>query len=215
MRTRHLTISFLGFALLAVAFFAWRARAVAAPRAEDPRSADVADLRAQLAELQARVASTESPRAAMAAREDDEPPAATASAPPASPPKETPPPRLTREQATTRFEAYFAGLDDLRGRGEDRALTSAFAGALAEPSPTFRALERGKVDLVTCGNGLCRVELTFPDAAEIGLARTELLMKIGPLSGGASMFVDADRPHVTAYFAQRGSSLPPFPTAAD
>jgi hypothetical protein len=120
--------------------------------------------------------------------------------------------RTPREQ-TTMFESYFASLDQVRREAADPALTARYVRALRAVNPAFSALKEAHLDGVTCGNGLCRVDLTFPSSAQVTQGKTELMFQIGPLSSSASVYSDLKRPHIAGYFAAPGHRLPPFPDA--
>ena len=75
----------------------------------------------------------------------------------------------------------------------------------------FKSLHGAKVDSVSCGNGLCRLELTFASSADLATGKGELLFQIGPLAGATTMYADPGRNQLFAYFSARGTELPPFP----
>jgi hypothetical protein len=122
-------------------------------------------------------------------------------------------PVRTPQKQTALFESYFASLDQLRREAEDPALTARYVRSLQAVDPAFSALKQAHLDGVTCGSGLCRVDLTFPSSAQVDQGKTELMFQVGPLSSSASVYSDLKRPHVAGYFAAPGHRLPPFPGA--
>jgi len=119
--------------------------------------------------------------------------------------------RTAAEQAEI-FRGYFASLDQLRGSTDDSALTGHMSEVLTSIRPEFASLRQGHLDLLRCGNGVCRIEMSFASAAEVSQAKTELLLQVGPQGGASTMYVDPARPHLFMYLAQPGIALPPFPT---
>jgi hypothetical protein len=174
------------------------------------RAAENNDLEIKMARLQGKLAALES-RVSTPAPTQEDPNAAPAAAPAPAPAPNPPPRRRTREEQTAIFEGYFDRLDSLRGTRDDGALTKQFAASLAAVNPEHKSLHGAKVDSVACGNGLCRVELTFASTNDLDMGKLELQFQIGPLSGATTMYADPERPHLFAYFAAPGTELPPFP----
>jgi hypothetical protein len=203
-----------GVAFAALASFAWREHHRRVESTEgQARASDVASLELEIARLKGKVAAVEARSATAAALP---PPTPSATAPTAAPaPPAVPPRHPTHEEQVARFESYFATLDGVRGAREDEGLTKRFADTLKTVTPGFTTLQGSTVDLVSCGNGLCRVELTFPNMQELALGRNELLMQLRSVAEASTMYADIDKPHLAAYFAAAGTTLPPFPTAND
>ena len=121
------------------------------------------------------------------------------------------PPRPTQAEQIGRFERYFATLDSQRGASVDEQATGRFRDALTGPMPGLEAIKKEDVSLVTCGNGLCKIELTFSNEQAARAARSELPIRIGPMGSSASMYMDPDKHRVVAYFATPGTQMPQFP----
>jgi hypothetical protein len=180
---------------------------VAAERADD--------LQRQVDALRARIGSVEAVNGAAFAKAVS----ATSSAPVAEEREpnnvqhraEILPPQPTQAQMLASFNSFFDELDNLRGSGSDVAMTEKFLTVLskgewrdgAKSSPIARA--------VSCGNGFCRVSLTFEDVAEAGAARMRLVLSLGPLSTEQSVFLDPEKRRVEGYFATGDKAFPPFP----
>jgi hypothetical protein len=179
--------------------------------AEAASRESVEELRGRLAMLTARLDAAErrtaAPPAAVVADDHVEAPRAPAKGRPAAPPFAT---HQTPEQERRRFDDYFASIDAVRGGATDGALVDQMTRALRAETPDAPDLRTAHFDLVDCGNGLCRVELTFADSEAAGRARTQLTAQAAAVAPQASVFA-SDR-HVSAYFATPGASLPPFPS---
>lgn len=218
---RHMIWLVLGVAGAVVLLVAYRHEANA--RAEQERQAQEIDrLEKKMSRLQGQVAvvgtaavlGARPPRSDEVAR-DVAPPMPAAVPAPVAPPsgdQEPAPPRLhtAAEQAEV-FKGYFASIDQLRGAADDPALTGRLSEALRSVKPEFASLQKGHLDLLRCGNGICRIEMSFPSEAEMSHAKTELLFQIGPLAGPSTMYADPGGSRLFAYFAAPGAKLPPFP----
>jgi hypothetical protein len=117
----------------------------------------------------------------------------------------------TNAEAVKTFKGYFEQLDALRGTGDDVDLTAKFTTALssdewkdgAPGSPVKRA--------VSCGNGYCRVVLTFTNAKDGADARVRLMLAVHDLASRTSIFFDPETLQVEGYFATDDKTFPPFP----
>jgi hypothetical protein len=121
-----------------------------------------------------------------------------------------PPP--TVEQQMTRFYQHFTRLDGLRGPRSDGQLEREFRKLLTSPEAArLPALSQAKIDRVDCGNEFCRLQVSFQDHAAARLGQSELQIQVGPLSRGATIYVEPNGSRVHAYFATGKATLPPFP----
>jgi len=130
------------------------------------------------------------------------------------PPDDQPPvpPRLhTAAEQSEVFKNYFATIDQVRGAADDRVLTGRMAEALRSVKPEFGSLQKGHLEVLRCGNSVCRIEMTFPSEAELSQAKAELLFQLGPLAGPGTMYANPGESRLFAYFAAPGAKLPPFP----
>jgi len=123
-----------------------------------------------------------------------------------------PGPEVSFEEQAARFRKYFKILDAARGPVDDATLTSTFTKQLGELRPEFTALKAATIAPAHCGNGLCRVDVSFSDASLCDRIRTELMFHIGPTAAQSTVQIHEPRTAFSAYFAMRGTRLPPFPT---
>lgn len=214
---RKLVWAVVGLAGLAVSVAAYRHETNA--REEREKLAQEVDrLEKKMSHLQGQVAVVGS--AAVLGAQRSRPAEAPSPAAPVAPAPATPPPEqqapepphlhTAAEQSET-FKNYFAAIDQVRGVAEDRTLTGRLSDALHSVRPEFMSLQKGHVEVLRCGNGVCRIEMTFPSDAELSQAKTELLFQLGPLAGPATMYSNPGESRLFAYFAAPGGKLPPFP----
>jgi hypothetical protein len=139
---------------------------------------------------------------------------AVASAAPPPEPSTAPPlaaPTSTPEQQAETFRDYFAQLDALRGAPNDTATASKVDDAvmhydwkLVSGSPPSRHSTQ-------CGNGYCRVTLSFDTLPDAETARAGLAMAAGPVLGRMSVYVNPKTLQVEGYFAEIDKPFPAFP----
>jgi hypothetical protein len=180
---------------------------------------EVAALRDQVAELQGHVRYAETlgaaalERQASASRPADSASAKAVAPVPEAPAPSSEPPRNppTPKQAVARFRSYFDELDALRGPGNDMSL-SRKVGDAVDAFDWKLTNGAGPTDKsVTCGNGYCRVKLSFNELQDAENGRTGLSMAAGPVLGRMSIFLDPETKQVEGYFGEKDAYFPPFP----
>jgi hypothetical protein len=131
----------------------------------------------------------------------------------AEPPR---PPRPTRAQQTARFERHFAELDAMRGTAPDVDMERKMRTLLTDSSAQkLTVLTKATVDRVSCGNQLCRVDMSFKDAGSVRLGQTEMQIQLASLNHGATIYADDDTGQLHAYFNTGNAEFPAFPSLAD
>ena len=115
------------------------------------------------------------------------------------------------EQQVENFKSYFDQLDALRGPATDTALAAKVDDAVATYDWKLVSGVAPTTHAVQCGNGYCRVSLTFKELQEAETARTGLSMAAGPILGRMSVYLDPKTLKVEGYFAQVDKPFPPFP----
>jgi hypothetical protein len=204
----------------------WSSHAPASKRLSSADKNELEDLRARLSHLQNRVNSNEQAVGTLAlarAAAQGTAPSAAASADNAAdgaapgegtePPR---PPRPTREQQIARFERHFSELDAMRGAAPDVDSERKMRTLLTDPSSQkLTVLPKATIDRVSCGNQLCRVDMSFKDVSNVRLGQTELQIQLASMNHGATIYVDDDTGQLHAYFNTGTAEFPPFPALAD
>ena len=180
---------------------------------------ELAELRAELSRLQSRVANDEQAMGTLAwanARGLSAAPSAAASVTDgsSSPPGDVVrPPRPTRAQQIARFERHFSELDAQRGTASDVDMEHKIRGLLTDSSAQkLSALSKATIERISCGNQLCRIDMSFDGTVSARMGQTELRIQLAPLNHGATVYVDDDSGKLYAYFNTGSAVFPPFPS---
>jgi hypothetical protein len=179
---------------------------------------DVGELRQEVEALRGRVGSAEALGAVALGRATAPAPAPTAeepAAPAANPAPQPIPAPPTPAQELANFRTYYGQIDALRGPPTDTVMAAKVESTIAAfdwkkltdtAGPTTKN--------VACGNGYCRVSLTFSDLADAEAGRMGLTMAAGPMLGRFSAFLDPDTLKVEGYFTSEDKPFPAFPDPA-
>jgi len=124
------------------------------------------------------------------------------------------PTRATQEQQVKTFRSYFEELDALRGPGTDTAMAAKVETSIASFDWKLTDSSAPTSTSVTCGNGYCRIALTFKEQHDAEAGRMGLSMAAGPILGRMSVFLDPATLQVEGYFANADAEFPPFPSMA-
>ena len=126
------------------------------------------------------------------------------------------PPRPTREQQTARFERHFSELDAMRGTAPDVDMERKMRGLLTDSAAqTLTVLPKATIERVSCGNQLCRVDMSFKEVGNVRLGQTELQIQLASMNHGATIYADDDGGRLHAYFNTGSAEFPPFPALAE
>jgi hypothetical protein len=168
----------------------------------------IAELRRDVEALRYRERLEESVHSAVRERPELPPPASTSTTPETA--TASPPTLPTQQEMVATFRTYFKRIDDLRGTPRDDALAATFDEVL---SNEWRdKVANGPIDkALTCGNGYCRMSLTFKDLLDAAAARSKLALSLARLSSGMSLFLDPGTRQLEGYFATGEKTLPSFP----
>jgi hypothetical protein len=189
------------------------------PTANADDGEEIGALRKEVAALRGRVGVAEVLGQAALAR-----PVSPAVIPPAPAPQATnsgasdtatnvAPSRLTQEQQVNNFRTYFEELDALRGRANDTALAAKVETSIGNFDWKVTDSAGPTRTSVTCGNGYCRVALTFKEPHDAEAGRIGLSMAAGAVLERMSVFLDPKTLQVEGYFASADEPFPPFPSA--
>lgn len=188
---------------------------------------ELEELRAHVSRLQSRVANNEQAVGTLAWANKA---SATSAAPSgvangksaadeATPGEGAEPPRPqhpTREQQTARFERHFSELDAMRGTAPDVDMERKMRALLTDGSAQrLSVLTKATVERVSCGNQLCRVDMTFKDVGSVRMGQTELQIQLASLNHGATLYANDETGELHAYFNTGNAEFPPFPPLAD
>jgi hypothetical protein len=119
---------------------------------------------------------------------------------------------MTEKQQADSFRMYFEQIDLLRGSSSDVSLEKKVRDALSVPEWKQGMRAKGPAEVsVDCGNGYCRVSLSFTDRGDAEVARSTLPIAAMTFASGMTVFLDPETLRVEGYFATAGHPLPSFP----
>jgi len=187
------------------------------PSARDNQ--DLAALKLEVERLRGRVGSAEAVSTAALVRAgqtaEPAPNAARPTGEPSAPSEQTPPTRPAvpdEHRQLANFQQYFTQIDALRGTAEDPTLAGKFRALLSahDWKDGGGSSEPENVS-VACGNGYCRLSMTFKDLKDAQAARSKLPYAMISAATNLSLYLDPATLQLEAYVATEGKPFPQFP----